>query len=160
MQIAGSLRPGSLRRIKVCGWGRQLARHAARSSHPHGAPARMGCGWAELFACWPVGDAPDPAAADVELPVRPDFYAAVGLSSLGIAARVTMPRVQCADDLSDGSEVGESEWEAESEGEEGLDSGPEAADGGSSGEEHAGGGHADGGEEEEEATRSEIRWRG
>ena len=128
----------SLQRVHICGWGKQLARRAARSSHANGAPARMGCGWAELFAQWPGDDSRD-AEGLVELPLRPDYY-----PSLRRSGRT--PRLQCADDVSDGSDGGPSDLDprdaAAQSGEEGYstDGGPEAADGWSSGSDAGGDG--------------------
>ena len=53
--MACGVAPG---RLSLCGWGhgwgKLLVRRAACSSHPNGAPARMGYGWAELCAQWPA----------------------------------------------------------------------------------------------------------
>ena len=174
--MACGVAPG---RLSLCGWGKLLVRRAACSSHPNSAPARMGYGWAELFARWPataaVGEAamrevaeevgiaeaaaktaaaseavavargvaaaaavtaePGPPATataeqvskpvgTVEVPPRPGYY----LGSLRAGARP--PAVLCADEVSDGSEGGDSAEEHSSD-DDNAPSGGEEDEGGS-----------------------------
>ena len=151
----------SMRRVAIAGWGKTLARRAAGSAHPNGDPARMGCGWAEVFVHWPAEDVCDlcdcETAGGLELPTRPGYYTPAR------GGRPRLPRVQCADDVSDGSEGSGDDDHGDGgalrdggggqeEGDEEEDSGPDAAEGGStSGSEDEAGGQGGSEAEEEEA---------
>uniref|UniRef100_A0A7S2DFL4 Uncharacterized protein n=1 Tax=Haptolina brevifila TaxID=156173 RepID=A0A7S2DFL4_9EUKA len=136
----------SMQRILIAGWGKAVTRRAASSSHANGEPARMGCGWAELFVQWPISQSVSQFNGQgpvgmidglAELPLRPEYYP---------AAAATM-RVHLADDVSDGSELDDAPEPdvyadepggsfGDSDGGE-SNGGPEAADGWSSGSDTA-----------------------
>jgi hypothetical protein len=66
-------------RMHVTGWGIRISQAAARDLlHPHGALARRGKGWAEIYLVH--------GRADLQLPSRPDFYQGVvppGVGEIG-----------------------------------------------------------------------------
>ena len=146
LRVAAELAAGgvSMGRIEIAGWGKALARRAARSRHPCCEPARMGCGWAEVYVLWPA----EGSREAMEMPTRADVYQHARVAATGGSGARAMPRAQPADEMSDGSEASETDGAAEEDDEDDEDDeaederGPGAADAFSlgslsDGEEHA-----------------------
>ena len=126
----------------------------------------MGCGWAELYVTWPAEEGTDAEGGIegvIELPTRPDYYSEYGLAAMAKGRCSWAPRVQVADDVSDGSDGGDLDDDHDDHGEGGAlgggsddddaDSGPDAADGDSTSASEDGGGGHDGDELDEEEAQ-------